>query len=202
MSCQRGNLTKKAQKHKNMRTFKNDVHDTSQKMKMLNKLEVQGVCNRCKQIIEWKIKYKKYKLLSVPKKCTKCQEKKIKFAYRVVCDSCAEKCGCCAKCGQDIDLSETASQSSLPPEECTNERNDKCNNSLEDLSQSVLPSVALDKSPVIDSLSKLTMCKESATDKVTLCRESLAGDDKKEILCAESATVFPDIIYLTSPEES
>ena len=69
MSTQRGNVTKKkAPKHNNEYAFKNDKYDTTGKMKAINNLNISNVCQRCKDCIEWKIKYKKYKPLSVPGK--------------------------------------------------------------------------------------------------------------------------------------
>lgn len=69
MSSQRGNTARKRpQKHKNSRAFKNDLHDCSQKIKMINSLQLTGLCARCKETIEWKIKYRKYKPLSQAKK--------------------------------------------------------------------------------------------------------------------------------------
>lgn len=63
-------LTKqRAQKHKNTFAFKNDLHDKTPQMKRINQLHVNEVCDRCKQQIEWKIKYKKYKPLSQAKTC-------------------------------------------------------------------------------------------------------------------------------------
>jgi hypothetical protein len=69
MSTQRGNAyKKKAQKHKNTTAFKNDLHDTRPIIKKINALEHFGLCARCKDIIDWKVKYKKYKLLTTAKK--------------------------------------------------------------------------------------------------------------------------------------
>ncbi|RXG67302.1 hypothetical protein Avbf_09799, partial [Armadillidium vulgare] len=36
------------------------------------------VCKQCKDVIEWKIKYKKYKPLTQPKTCSNCHLKSIK----------------------------------------------------------------------------------------------------------------------------
>ena len=68
MSSQRGNHKKGPQKHQNRTSFKNNLHDTSKRTKEINELVHHGLCERCKEIIEWKIKYKKYKPLTVPKK--------------------------------------------------------------------------------------------------------------------------------------
>ena len=69
MSCQKGNSNRKrAQKHKNITAFRNDLHDTSHVTKKINNLEFDGLCVRCKDCIEWKVKFKKYKPLTMPKK--------------------------------------------------------------------------------------------------------------------------------------
>lgn len=68
MSTRKGNNKKRGQKHQNTTTFKNNLHDTSKTTKTINNLLVQGVCERCRSIIEWKKKYKKYKPLTTPKK--------------------------------------------------------------------------------------------------------------------------------------
>ena len=64
MSSQKGNVSRtRAQKYTNSRAFKNDMHETSGKTKMINSLGMEGLCKRCKDVIEWKIKYKKLHLL-------------------------------------------------------------------------------------------------------------------------------------------
>ncbi|XP_059830771.1 uncharacterized protein C9orf85 homolog isoform X2 [Hypanus sabinus] len=69
MSCERGNVARKrAQKHQNVIVFKNDKYDKSNKTKRLNAIVHTGVCKRCKEVLEWKIKYSKYKPLSQPRK--------------------------------------------------------------------------------------------------------------------------------------
>ena len=101
MSSQKGNTSRhRPPKHKNNFAFKNDMHDTSGKSKAVNSLCVSNVCQRCKDCIEWKIKYKKYKPLTVPRKCIKCDQKKVKFAYHMVCSDCAVANGICAKCSK------------------------------------------------------------------------------------------------------
>lgn len=63
-------------------------------------MTVSGVCKRCKEKIEWKIRYGKYKPLTVPKCCTVCHEKVVKFAYHTMCTNCSTERGVCSKCGQ------------------------------------------------------------------------------------------------------
>lgn len=99
MSTQRGNGSRtRAQKHKNKHAFKNDLHDKTPQQKRLNTLHVSEVCMHCKGVIEWKIKYKKYKPLSQPKTCTRCQQRNIRKAYHVLCRGCALETKVCAKC--------------------------------------------------------------------------------------------------------
>lgn len=101
MSSQRGNVSRtRSQKHKNTTVFKNDKYDATNTLKKLNTKVHDGVCQRCKDILEWKIKYNKYKLLTKPKKCVKCFQKTVKEAYHVLCKPCALKLGFCAKCGK------------------------------------------------------------------------------------------------------
>ncbi|XP_045509397.1 uncharacterized protein C9orf85 homolog [Colias croceus] len=105
MSLSKGNIRRnRPQKHQNRTAFKNDLHDTSKKTKILNSMQVSGVCIRCREIIEWKIKYKKYKPLTAPKKCVGCDEKAVKHAYHIYCSKCASDKHVCAKCCKPIDI--------------------------------------------------------------------------------------------------
>ncbi|XP_022334142.2 uncharacterized protein C9orf85 homolog [Crassostrea virginica] len=109
MSSQKGNVRKTgSQKYQNKQAFKNSLHDTTPRVKLMNNVKLGGVCKRCKDIIDWKIKYKKYKPLTVPKKCTKCLEKKIKQAYYTICIQCAKEKNICAKCGEKTEIVEEA----------------------------------------------------------------------------------------------
>ncbi|CAH0558169.1 unnamed protein product [Brassicogethes aeneus] len=105
MSSQKGNTGRtRPQKYKNRSAFKNNLHDKSTKTKLINSLHVSDVCVRCKEIIEWKIKYKKYKPLSQPKKCVKCEQKTVKKAYHVMCFDCGRKLEVCTKCCQSKEI--------------------------------------------------------------------------------------------------
>lgn len=105
MSSQKGNASRsRPQKYQNRHVFKNNLHDTSHKTKFINNINVANVCERCKQIIEWKIKYKKYKPLKAPAKCIKCEQKTIKYAYHTMCGPCAKEKQVCPKCGTKAEL--------------------------------------------------------------------------------------------------
>ncbi|PSN47859.1 Uncharacterized protein C0J52_01278 [Blattella germanica] len=102
MSSQRGNVARsRPQKHQNKTAFKNNLHDTSQKTKQLNNTVITNVCMKCKEILEWKIKFKKYKILKAPKTCIRCQQKTVKHSYHTICSTCAGKLNVCPKCGKD-----------------------------------------------------------------------------------------------------
>jgi hypothetical protein len=114
MSSQKGNTSRtRAQKYKNRRVFKNDLYGETPQIKVINHLNICNVCERCKNIMEWKIKYKKYKTLTAPRKCTKCEQKSIKHAYHLLCRDCASKSQVCPGCGKKKDIVDTA----LPQEE-------------------------------------------------------------------------------------
>lgn len=63
-----------------------------------------GVCQRCKEVLEWRVKYSKYKPLSKPKKCVKCLQKTVKDSYHIMCRPCACKLEVCAKCGKEEEI--------------------------------------------------------------------------------------------------
>jgi len=48
--------------------------------------------------LEWKIKYKKYKMLKAAKNCNKCHNKTVKEAYHTVCQPCSGELAICPKC--------------------------------------------------------------------------------------------------------
>ncbi|XP_008254593.1 uncharacterized protein C9orf85 homolog isoform X2 [Oryctolagus cuniculus] len=64
----------------------------------------EGVCQRCKEVLEWRVKYSKYKPLSKPKKCVKCLQKTVKDSYHIMCRLCAYELEVCAKCGKKEDI--------------------------------------------------------------------------------------------------
>ncbi|XP_041041891.1 uncharacterized protein C9orf85 homolog isoform X2 [Carcharodon carcharias] len=105
MSSEKGNVARKrAQKHQNIIRFKNDKYDKSEKMKRLNAMVHTGVCKRCKEVLEWKIKYNKYKPLNQARKCVRCLQKTVKDSYHVMCKPCAFKLELCAKCGKKEEI--------------------------------------------------------------------------------------------------
>lgn len=92
------------QRHQNTFSFKNDKFDKTVQTKKINAKLHDGVCQHCKEVLEWRVKYSKYKLLSKPKKCVKCLQKTVKESYHIVCRSCACELEVCAKCGKKEDI--------------------------------------------------------------------------------------------------
>uniref|UniRef100_A0A182PKG0 VPS37 C-terminal domain-containing protein n=1 Tax=Anopheles epiroticus TaxID=199890 RepID=A0A182PKG0_9DIPT len=113
MSSKRGDTRRsRPQKHQNTFAFKNNLHDKHTPLiKLITNLNVCEVCEHCKSVIDWKIKYRKYKPLTQPKSCSKCGERKVKRAYHVICRDCALTSRCCAKCLKSADEA-----SIIPPE--------------------------------------------------------------------------------------
>ncbi|KAK6928075.1 Protein of unknown function DUF2039 [Dillenia turbinata] len=65
--------------------------------------EITSVCARCRDQIEWKRKYGKYKPLSEPSKCQRCSKRAVRQAYHNLCPSCAKEQNVCAKCCCKVD---------------------------------------------------------------------------------------------------
>ncbi|XP_055128238.1 uncharacterized protein C9orf85 homolog isoform X3 [Symphalangus syndactylus] len=74
------------------------------KLQKINAKLHDGVCQRCKEVLEWRVKYSKYKPLSKPKKCVKCLQKTVKDSYHIMCRPCACELEVCAKCGKKEDI--------------------------------------------------------------------------------------------------
>jgi len=101
MSCQRGDTGRtRKQKYQNSKTFKNNLYDTSKLTKEINAIEHKGLCEHCKQVLEWRVHFRKYKPLTQPKKCVKCLQRTVIRAYYIICDDCGTKENLCCKCGE------------------------------------------------------------------------------------------------------
>lgn len=68
--------------------------------KIILALPINGLCTDCREVIEWRKRFRKYKPLTVPKRCVRCGERAVKDAYHVICKSCAVASRACAKCLQ------------------------------------------------------------------------------------------------------
>ncbi|XP_060763590.1 uncharacterized protein C9orf85 homolog [Neoarius graeffei] len=105
MSSRKGAASRtRGQKYQNTTAFKNDKYGASPQVKKANAKMHDGVCQRCKDILEWKVKYSKYKPLTQPRKCVKCLQKTVKDAYYIMCRPCALQLQLCAKCGKSEEV--------------------------------------------------------------------------------------------------
>ncbi|XP_020513470.2 uncharacterized protein C9orf85 homolog [Labrus bergylta] len=101
MSSQKGNVSRsRGQKHQNASAFKNDKYGANIQVKKANSKIHDGLCLHCKGVLEWKVKYNKYKSLTQPRKCVKCSQKTVKDAYHVICKPCSLQLEICCKCGK------------------------------------------------------------------------------------------------------
>ncbi|TVU35017.1 hypothetical protein EJB05_16882 [Eragrostis curvula] len=64
--------------------------------------EITGVCQRCRDQIDWKRRYGKYKPIVEPAKCQKCSKRNVRQAYHNVCRDCSKNLGICAKCCTNV----------------------------------------------------------------------------------------------------
>jgi hypothetical protein len=96
MSTRRGEPARGPPRHQNKVAFKHNKN--SKRTQEIADIPVQGLCRRCHDQIEWRKRYRKYKPLTVARRCSKCQEKTVGRAYHNVCDKCARDLKICAKC--------------------------------------------------------------------------------------------------------
>jgi hypothetical protein len=62
----------------------------------------EGVCDRCREKVQWKFRYDKYKPLKAPATCQQCKQKVVTKAYRTICDKCASTRKVCPGCCEDM----------------------------------------------------------------------------------------------------
>lgn len=105
MSSQKGNVSRsRGQKHQNTTVYKNDKYGATAQVKRANSKVHDGLCQHCKGVLEWKVKYSKYKPLTQPKKCVKCSQKTVKDAYHIICKPCSLQLEICCKCGKKEEI--------------------------------------------------------------------------------------------------
>ena len=100
-------FTKEAQNSKFIR--KRDIKQKDSELRKednICKKMVTNICTTCREKLQWRFKFDKYKPLTKPGNCQECKLKNITKAYRTYCDSCALKkkvCpGCCKEMCNDI----------------------------------------------------------------------------------------------------
>ena len=101
MSTRPGNTTKKGQKHQNTFSFKHNKNSIL--TRKIKESPLDNLCQRCLDKLEWRISYRKYKPLTAPSKCNKCELKNVYKAYRTICDSCCIANKLCSKCTEPVE---------------------------------------------------------------------------------------------------
>lgn len=64
-------------------------------------MPIRGLCRRCRDKIEWRKKYRKYKPLTQPSKCNTCGKRNVNAAYHTICEGCASKDKVCEMCTKE-----------------------------------------------------------------------------------------------------
>ncbi|GLT43033.1 hypothetical protein SLA2020_170090 [Shorea laevis] len=94
-------------KHQNRYAWKPNsgkkVNETEVGGKFKPYSEITGVCHRCREQIDWKRRYGKYKPLTEPGKCQQCSKRNVRQAYHNLCSGCAKEQNVCAKCRCHVD---------------------------------------------------------------------------------------------------
>ena len=102
-------FTKAAQKQKFIRHRDIKLKDKEvKKERTIQKGMCEVVCSRCRDKVQWRFKYDKYKPLKNPAKCQECKQKTVYKAYRTFCDHCSSKKKVCPSCCLSYDEIEAA----------------------------------------------------------------------------------------------
>lgn len=110
--------TKSAQKQKFVRHRDLKMKDSElRRERKIQHLMCEGICGRCRDKVQWRFKYDKYKPLKNPATCQDCRQKTIVKAYRTLCDSCALAKNVCPSCCSDLVLDETITKEEEVEEE-------------------------------------------------------------------------------------
>lgn len=102
MSTEKGNIRKEGQKYQNSFGFKHNKN--SMLTRKIQETPLDFLCEHCLDILEWKIKFRKYKPLSAPSKCIACELKSVYKGHRNICDKCAITNKLCTKCMQPCEV--------------------------------------------------------------------------------------------------
>lgn len=99
-----GGFTKQAQKAKFMRHRDIKLKDKElRKENHISKAMCEGICDKCREKVQWRFKYDKYRPLKNPGNCQQCRQKVITKAYRTICDKCAAARKVCPSCCVDLE---------------------------------------------------------------------------------------------------
>ena len=99
-----GGFTKAAQRQKFVRHRDVKMKQSElEKEARTQKLMCEGICTRCREKVQWRFQYDKYKPLKNVATCQNCKQKCVTKAYRAFCDGCAKKRNVCPSCCRDFE---------------------------------------------------------------------------------------------------
>lgn len=98
-------FTKNAQKQKYVRHRDMKMKDSElRKEDHIQQVMVEGICRKCREKIQWRFNFDKYKPLRAPATCQQCKQKTITRAYRTLCDGCGQAKNACPACCGDMTM--------------------------------------------------------------------------------------------------
>jgi len=77
----------RAPAHQNQFAYRHNPK--SKKTEKILELPNKGVCRRCRDKIEWRKQYRKYKPRTQPGSCNICQQRRVVAAYHTICEKCS-----------------------------------------------------------------------------------------------------------------
>lgn len=99
-------FTKSAQNHKFVRHRDVKMKDSELRREAhIQKAMSEGICDKCRDKVQWRFKFDKYKPLTKPATCQACKNKTVHKAYRSMCDPCSGKKSLCPACCVNIEQS-------------------------------------------------------------------------------------------------
>jgi hypothetical protein len=94
-----GGFTKAAQQQRFVRHRDVKLKDSEvRKEERIQRVMCEGVCRRCRDKLQWRFQYDKYKPLKNIATCQNCKQKCVVKAYRAYCDPCGKKKAVCPGC--------------------------------------------------------------------------------------------------------
>lgn len=74
--------------HQNEFSFQHNPK--SKKTAIILATPIQHVCRRCRDKLDWRKQYRKYKPLTAPGTCNHCKKRNVRAAYHTLCESCTQ----------------------------------------------------------------------------------------------------------------
>ena len=87
---------RKPQKYQNKKAFK--LEFAQDKIDLRDNVPLNNLCDRCYDIIAWKLNFGKYRKMGTPGKCHSCLKQVVIKSYREHCDRCSNEKMICSKC--------------------------------------------------------------------------------------------------------